>query len=212
MEKIPFRESGAVISDAPEAGWRIGLPVLSTDAITLRELRGSDAPMLLAMLGAEEVSRYIAPPPATIEGFEQCIAWTHQERAAGRQLCFGVVPKGMEEAIGYFLVRQMEPDFATAECRFALGSPYWGTGAFVDGARLVIDFSFGIIGVHRIEVRTPVKNGRANGALRKIGAAQEGVLRQSFLRNGEYLDQALWAVVDTDWHLPAPEPTAPPVH
>ena len=211
MEKIPFRESGAVISDAPEAGWRIGLPVLSTEAITLRELRGSDAPMLLAMLGAEEVSRFIAPPPATIEGFEQCIAWTHQERAAGRQLCFGVVPKGMEEAIGYFLVRQMEPDFATAECRFALGSPYWGTGAFVESARLVIDFSFGTIGVHRIEVRTPVKNGRANGALRKIGAAQEGVLRQSFLRNGEYLDQALWAVVDTDWQL-AIEPAPPPVH
>ena len=211
MEKIPFRESGAVTSDAPEAEWRSGLPVLSTDALTLRELRGSDAPMLLAMLGAEEVSRYIAPPPATVEGFEQCIAWTHQERAAGRQLCFGVVPKGMEEAIGYFLVRQMEPDFATAECRFALGSPYWGTGAFIDSARLVIDFSFGTIGVHRIEVRTPVKNGRANGALRKIGAAQEGVLRQSFLRNGEYLDQALWAVVDTDWHL-AIEPAAPPVH
>ena len=211
MEKIPFRESGAVPSDSPEAGWRIGLPVLSTDAITLRELRGSDAPMLLAMLGAEEVSRYIAPPPATVEGFEQCIAWTHQERAAGRQLCFGVVPKGMEEAIGYFLVRQMEPDFATAECRFALGSPYWGTGAFIDSARLVIDFSFGTIGVHRIEVRTPVKNGRANGALRKIGAAQEGVLRQSFLRNGLYLDQALWAVVDTDWHL-AIQPAAPPVH
>ncbi len=33
--------------------------------------------------------------------------------------------------------------------------------------------------------------GRGNGALRKVGGSCEGVLRQSFLRNGEYLDQNL---------------------
>jgi RimJ/RimL family protein N-acetyltransferase len=28
---------------------------------------------------------------------------------------------------------------------------------------------------------------------------QEGVLRRSFLRNGEYLDQVLWTILQTDW-------------
>ena len=42
-------------------------------------------------------------------------------------------------------------------------------------------------------------NGRGNGALRKIGAVQEGVLRKSFLKNGEYLDQALWTILDEEW-------------
>jgi [ribosomal protein S5]-alanine N-acetyltransferase len=200
MEKIPFRESGAVLSDLFEPGWRSDLPTLSTDTVTLRELRTSDAPMLFAMLATEEVGRFIPQPPSTVEGFEQCVAWTHRERAAGRQFCYGVVPNGMDDAVGFFLVRQMEPDFATAEWRFALGSPYWGTGVFVDSARLVMDFSFGTVGVHRIEARTPVKNGRGNGALRKIGSAQEGVLRRSFQLNGEFLDQVLWAVIDTDSH------------
>ena len=213
MEKIPFRESGAVISDTLEAAWQRSLPVLSSDAVTLRELRASDAPTLLAMIGADEVTRFISQPPATVEGFEQCIAWTHRERAAGRQFCYGVVPKGMEDAVGFFLLRQMEPDFATAEWRFALGCPYWGTGAFVDSARLVMDFSFGTVGIHRLEARTPVKNGRGNGALRKIGAAQEGVLRRSFQQVGdeEYLDQVLWAVVDSDWQ-PSPGSLALPIH
>lgn len=80
-----------------------------------------------------------------------------------------------------------------------MGSPYWGTGVFVEGARLVMDFVFRVVGAHRLEARAAVKNGRGNGALRKIGAAQEGVLRRSFLRNGEYLDQVLWAIVDFDW-------------
>jgi len=53
--------------------------------------------------------------------------------------------------------------------------------------------------VHRLEARAAVQNGRGNGALRKLGAVQEGVLRKSFLRNGEYLDQVLWTIMDEDW-------------
>ena len=45
-----------------------------------------------------------------------------------------------------------------------------------------------------------LRNGRGNGALRKIGAIQEGVLRRSFLRDGEYLDQVLWSILPDDWY------------
>ena len=106
---------------------------------------------------------------------------------------------GQDTAIGIFQVRETEPGFGTAEWGFAIGSPFWGTGLFQEGAELVL----------RVRVRnawrSPARgarrapNGRGNGALRKIGAVQEGVLRKSFLRNGEYLDQALYAIVDEDW-------------
>ena len=81
----------------------------------------------------------------------------------------------------------------------ALGSAFWGTGMFMDGAHMVIDFAFNTIKAHRLEARAAILNGRGNGALRKIGAMQEGILRKSFLRNGEYLDQALWTILDEDW-------------
>ena len=53
----------------------------------------------------------------------------------------------------------------------------------------MVHFAFEAVGVHRLEARAAVRNGRGNGALRKIGAVQEGVLRKSFLKDGEYLDQ-----------------------
>ena len=167
--------------------------------VTLRELRLSDAPSLLAMLATEEVARFISPPPTTVEGFERFIAWTHRERAAGNYVCFGVVPHGMDTAIGIFQVRQLEPGFATAEWGFAIGSAFWGTGVFMDGAKMMVDFAFDVVGTHRLEARAAVANGRGNGALRKVGAIQEGILRKSFLRNGEYLDQTLWTILDEDW-------------
>jgi RimJ/RimL family protein N-acetyltransferase len=210
MEKMPFRDAQAVTNlhaavavshttGTVTSDWKQALPVLTGSMVTLRELRLSDAASLLSMLSSEEVARFISPPPTTVEGFERFIAWTHRERAAGNYACFAVVPHGMDTAIGIFQVRQLEPGFGTAEWGFAIGSAFWGTGVFMDGARLVIDFAFDAIQTHRLEARAAILNGRGNGALRKVGAVQEGILRKSFLRSGEYLDQALWTILDEDW-------------
>jgi ribosomal-protein-alanine N-acetyltransferase len=211
MEKMPFHESeqigdvhavmmAASTEQVTTSDWRQKLPVLTGSMVTLRELRLSDAPSLLSMLSTEEVARFISPPPTTIEGFERFIAWTHRERAVGAYVCFAI-----------FQVRQLDPGFSTAEWGFAIGSPFWGTGVFVDGAKMVIDFTFEVIGSHRLEARAAVPNGRGNGALRKMGASQEGVLRKSFLRDGEYLDQTLWTIVEDDWRRNR-TPGTPRVH
>jgi RimJ/RimL family protein N-acetyltransferase len=186
-------------TDIAASNWRRNLPLLAGQQVTLRELRMSDAPALLAMLTTEEVARFISPPPTTVEGFERFIAWTHARRAAGEYVCFAVVPAGTHTAVGIFQIRQLDPSFTTAEWGFALGPAYWGTGIFMDAAQLTLRFAFGTLGVHRMEARAAIKNGRGNGALAKIGAVREGVLRKSFLRNGEYLDQALWSILREDW-------------
>src|ERR671922_1836272 len=186
MLNEPVVETKSVVT----TDWKTGLPVLTGSRITLRELRVSDAPSLFAMLTTEEVSRFISPPPTTVEGFERFIMWANRERAAGTYACFAIVPHGMDTAVGIFQVRQLEPAWGTAEWGFAIGSAFWGTGVFSDGAQLVLDFAFETIGVHRLEARAAVQNGRGNAALRKVGAVQEGVLRRSFLRHGQYLDQA----------------------
>ena len=72
MEKMPYRDGEQLDVHAALAGnygtatssdWRQALPVLTGTLVTLRELRLSDAPSLLAMLSTEEVSRFISPPP-----------------------------------------------------------------------------------------------------------------------------------------------------
>jgi N-acetyltransferase len=186
-------------ADVTTTDWRTGLPVLQARTATMRELRTSDAPALFSMLSTEEVTRFISPPPSTVEGFERFISWAHTQRLAGNYVCFAVVPAGHDTAIGLFQIRQLEPGFGTAEWGFAIGSGFWGSGLFIDCSRAVIDFAFEQIGVHRLEARSCVRNGRGNGALRKVGAIQEGVLRRSFLRNGEYLDQVLWSILSEDW-------------
>jgi RimJ/RimL family protein N-acetyltransferase len=208
MEKMPYRQELDVhfpkstidpVISTITTDWRQALPVLTSSQVTLRQLRASDATSLCALLTTEEVSRFISPPPTTVDGFERFIAWTLRQRQAGTYACFAVTVDSTDTAIGIFQLRELEPGFGTAEWGFAIGSAYWGSGVFQEGAELMVKFAFEVVGVHRLEARAAVKNGRGNGALRKIGAVQEGLLRKSFLKDGEYLDQALWTILHEDW-------------
>jgi len=213
MEKMPYRSEldthvatsqvmTSIQHQAPEVvstDWRNRLPVMTNKQVVLREMRASDAPSLFAMLTTEEVARFISPPPTTVEGFERFIAWTLRQRSAGTYACFAVTLQGFDTAIGIFQLRESEPGFGTAEWGFAVGSEFWGTGVFQQGAELMLEFAFNTVGVHRLEARAAVLNGRGNGALLKMGAVQEGILRKSFQKNGDYLDQVLYAIVEDDW-------------
>jgi len=206
MDKTPYEPhagtdavSTALVKSQPQADWRVGLPTLTGARATLRELRASDAASLFSALADESVTRFISPPPPTLDGLERFIAWTDRQRAAGQSICFAVVPRGSDTAIGVFQLRSLDSGFGVAEWGFVMASDFWGDGLFGDGARLIIDFAIDVIGSRRLEARVAVKNTRGNAALRKLGAVREGLLRKSFLRNGEFLDQSLWTILAEEW-------------
>lgn len=220
MEKMPFSEALHASLPAMEypaahetttTDWRRQLPVLTAGSVTLRALRADDADSLFELLTTEEVARFISPPPSTADGFRRFIQWAAHEQAAGRYACFAVVPAGTDTAVGIFQVRQLDASFDTAEWGFVMGSAYWGTGIFAQAAPMVIGFAIDWIGVRRLEARAAVQNGRGNGALAKMGAVREAVLRQSFARHGQHYDQHLWSILADDWKT-ARSARVPQVH
>ena len=213
MENMPYRqECDTQLYQLPIAPagrtnhWTGGLPVLTGSTVRLRELRSSDAASLFALLNTEEVSRFISPAPTSVQGFEAFIAWTLRQRAAGNCASFAVTLKGFDTAIGIFQIRKTRSGFGAAEWGFAIGSTFWGTGVFQEGATLALAFAFETLEVHRLEARAAVVNGRGNGALQKIGAVQEAILRKSLTRGGHHLDQVLYTIVVDDWAASRHEP------
>jgi RimJ/RimL family protein N-acetyltransferase len=68
---------------------------------------------LFELLTDPQVSQYISQPPSSAAGFEGFIEWAHRQREAGTCVCFGVVPHGLEHAIGLFQVRALDSTFQT---------------------------------------------------------------------------------------------------
>ncbi|HXT29325.1 MAG TPA: GNAT family N-acetyltransferase [Vicinamibacterales bacterium] len=149
--------------------------------------RGSEA-SLFSELGTPEVRRFMRAPPPDAGAFAQFIDWAHAERATGKYICYGIVPRGETRAAGVFELRQLQPGFGRGELGFVLASRLWGRGLFPEGSRLVLDFAFQVVKVHRIEARSAVDNPRGNAALQKLGAVREGRLREAFWREDHYID------------------------
>lgn len=179
--------------------WRSGLPVLAGQLVTLREPAPEDAPAIASLLSLPDASRFGLDAFAGESDAARLIDTVIRARAAGTAFTYLIV-SGAQTAVGLMQMRRLDATFEAAEmeCTVALASR--GTGVFVDAARLAISFAFETAGVHRLEARVIVENGRANGALRKLGAVHEGVLRRAIRRGTQYFDQALWGLLKEDWH------------
>ena len=194
------------------AVWTGEVPTIEAPRATVRPFLPGDAESLFSLLTTDPVGQFILPPPHSVEDFGRFIEWTQRQHEAGRHLCFAIVPPGHDTAVGVIQVRREASDSATAEWGFVLSERFWGTGLFMASAELVLTFLFETAGVHRLEARTIVANGRASGALRKLGAVREGILRRGLSRNGEHFDQILWSILPDDRRVKASTFTETTLH
>ena len=180
--------------------WRHGLPELRGARVTLRELRADDGEALLPLITAPEVTRFMSPPPDVPGWFASFVASTSRERKAGRYAGFAIVPHGHDHAVGLVQIRQLTPGSSTAEWGIALGSPWWGKGFFEDTGRLILQFAFETLRVHRLEARVASQNARGTAAVSKLGAVAEGQLRDALrTADGQHHDQILWSWLVEEW-------------
>ncbi len=197
---------GVTVSD-----WKAELPLLTARNVTLREPTAQDLGALVDLFSLGDAIRFDLAEPVTELAVRDFIERVRRARAAGESFTYAVTLGAGRTLVGVAQVRSLDPVFEGGEWDGTLAPSSRGTGVFLEAARLIGSFAFGSIGAHRLEARVLLQNGRANGALRKIGAVQEGVLRRSVRRGSEYFDQVLWSVLKEDWtdHWVS---TAPRVH
>lgn len=181
------------------SSWRDELPTLTGRVVTLREPVSQDLGPLVDLLSLGDATRFGLDEPVSDVGVQELIERFARDRANGMAFTYVITLATARTIVGLAQVRQLDPSFEAAEWEGLMAPSSRGSGMFVEAARLVGSFAFGTIGAHRIEARVLLQNGRANGALRKMGAVQEGILRRSVRRGGEYFDQVLWSLLKEDW-------------
>jgi RimJ/RimL family protein N-acetyltransferase len=184
---------------ADATAWRNELPPLTGRVVTLREPGSPDLGPLVDLLSLGDATRFGLDEPVSEVGVQELIERFARERASGLAFTYVITLAAARTLVGLVQVRQLDPAFEAAEWECTIAPSSRGSGIFLEAVRLVGSFAFGAIGTHRLEARVLLQNGRANGALRKLGAVQEGVLRRSVRRDGEYCDQVLWSLLKEDW-------------
>jgi RimJ/RimL family protein N-acetyltransferase len=194
------------IPTSTEGGdWRRELPTLRSERFLLREPDVVDVPAIMALLSSPGSIHFGIDTPGNQASVRTFAEELRRARESGTGFGYALVA---HTVVGLFRVRPLGPAFEAADWECTLLPEARGTGMFVDAARLVLTFAFDVVGVHRLEARVPAYNGRALGALRKLGAVQEGLLRKSLRLDGTCVDQTLWSILRDDLTRTAPTPLA----
>src|SRR5437660_8273509 len=150
--------------------WRSVLPTLSARLVTLREPTASDLRPLMDLLLLADASRFAIDEPVSEFAVQQMLDRVAHDRQAGVAFTYVVTITSTRAIVGLVQARQIDLSWESAEWECTLAPSWRGTGVFMETARLIGSFAFGTIGVHRLEARVLLQNGRAHGALRTLGA------------------------------------------
>jgi RimJ/RimL family protein N-acetyltransferase len=84
-----------------------------------------------------------------------------------------------------------------------------GRGLGSDAVATVLDHAFGPMGLHRVSLRVLAYNRRAIAAYEKVGFVIEGRERESAWVGGQWHDDVVMGVLETDRRLPRPARASP---
>jgi RimJ/RimL family protein N-acetyltransferase len=129
---------------------------------------------------------------------EDARGWLAERQADGSPpMNFAIDHRG--EAIGAIGLRR--PAEMNTNCLilgYWLGEAYWGLGITSDAVRTLLPYAFKTFPFPRIEARTFHWNKGSQRVLERCGFTREGILRQRMVKNGESVDQYVYALLRSD--------------
>lgn len=88
-----------------------------------------------------------------------------------------------------------------AELGIVIGEKkYWNHGYGGDAIRLLLDYGFNQLNLHRIFLRVHASNPRAIRSYEKVGFVHEGRLREAHFHAGAYEDVLIMSVLSSEWN------------
>ena len=122
-----------------------------------------------------------------------------RERGVGYP--FATIDRRSGRVVGSTRFQPIEPEHRRLEIGYTFIAPAWQRTAVNTSAKyLMMQHAFEVMGMHRVEFKTDVLNTRSRSALRRIGATEEGILREhSITEDGRIRDTIYYSVLEQEW-------------
>ncbi|MDB4887518.1 MAG: N-acetyltransferase [Gemmatimonadetes bacterium] len=123
------------------------------------------------------------------------------EQRAGVALPFATVDPATGTVIGSTRFGSASHEHRRIEIGWTWIAPRWQrTAVNTEAKYLMLRHAFETMGARRVELKTSSLNTRSRQAMLRIGATEEGVLRQHMIRpDGSSRDSVYFSVIDIEW-------------
>lgn len=169
--------------------------------MTLRPVEAADAAGLFAL--DDESGRLTGSPRKdddpnwTLENLAQ---WYASRGDQDDRIDLSIIERATGEWAGEVVLNELNVRNESCGFRIALQGPrFYGRGLGTEATRLVTEYAFGAVGVHRIELQVYAFNPRARHVYEAVGFVHEGTMRDALRWDGEWIDCHLMGMLASDW-------------
>ncbi len=122
-----------------------------------------------------------------------------EAQAAGTALPFVIVAAGT--VAGSTRFGNAAPEHGRVEVGWTfVGAPWQRTAVNTEAKRLLLGHAFEALGARRVELKTDARNAASRAAIARLGAVEEGTLRQHAVRaHGDVRDTVYFSILADEW-------------
>ena len=119
----------------------------------------------------------------------------------GKELPFVIVRKSTDRVVGTTRFYNIEPEHRRVEIGYTwLAASAQRTPVNTEAKLLLLTHAFEHMGAIRVEFITDVLNHQSRKAILRLGAKQEGILRNHMIMpGGRYRDSACFSIIEAEW-------------
>lgn len=175
---------------------------IETERLLLRPYTEDDYDALYATHSRPEVARYLYGGPMTPDEAREALRKRLTRVAlekADDGLNPAVIRKDTGELIGDVLLIWLSEEHRSGEVGFVFSPDHHGHGFATEAAREMLRLGFEDLGLHRIIGRLDNRNTASGRVLERLGMRREAVFIQNEFVKGEWCDEAVWAMLETEW-------------
>jgi RimJ/RimL family protein N-acetyltransferase len=157
------------------------LPNLKGRLVNLRGFKRSDAASIQGYANDPQVVRYLPRMPHPY-GPEDARRWINFAQLTARKdsaYFFGIEHAERREVVGGIGLKQVFCQDQATEIGYWLARPFWGKSIATEAVRLILEFSFETLKLHRVFAVTHQENVGSSRVLEKNGFMREGTFRKS---------------------------------
>jgi RimJ/RimL family protein N-acetyltransferase len=158
----------------------------------------ADAAGLLAI--EPETQRLTGSYPDTEFTLENLEKWYATRASHDDRIDLSIIERATGDWAGEVVLNELNA--ANESCGFRIllqGPRFYGRGLGTEATRLIIDYAFGVAGLHRIGLEVYDFNPRARHVYEKVGFVHEGTMREALRWDGEWIDCHVMGMLISDW-------------
>ncbi len=163
------------------------IPPLSTERLSLRAMKVSDAEDMFAYAHRADVTEYLTwLPHMRIEETRAYLSDVARRYRAGDFYDWALISREDGHMIGTCGFTSFNCQSDSAEVGYVLNPAYQGKGLATEALESVMKFGFTELYLHRIEAHYMEGNTASRALMERVGMQFEGYARESMLIKGKY--------------------------